>query len=36
VANPERRDVKVVTAAKWLVTATGVGETELTVWRGTK
>ncbi len=36
VANPNVADVKVVTAGQVLVTATGVGETELTVWRGSK
>ncbi|MBI5511830.1 MAG: pilus assembly protein N-terminal domain-containing protein [Deltaproteobacteria bacterium] len=36
VANPNVADVKVVDAGQVLVTAVGAGQTELTVWRGTK
>ena len=36
IGNPNVADVKVVTAGQVLVTATGIGETELTVWRGSK
>lgn len=36
IANPNVADVKVVTAGQVLVTAVGVGETELTVWQGSR
>jgi pilus assembly protein CpaC len=36
VANPNVADVKVVDAGQVLVTAVGAGQTELTVWRGSK
>ncbi|MEL6545740.1 MAG: pilus assembly protein N-terminal domain-containing protein, partial [Myxococcota bacterium] len=36
VGNPDVADVKVVSADQVLVTAVGVGETELTVWRGNR
>ena len=36
IGNPAVADVKVVSPGEVLVTATGDGQTELTIWRGTK